>query len=839
MADNVDYNGLKHVIKERTTNIKTNPVTIPGQGPSSDAWTSLETELFPIIWQQHDRVSLFIRSKYGELKRRLDQAERQLQRLTQPFPAASRNARPVQQTRKYAKLVQNSESISEDIQSLSQFANTQRLAFKKILKKYRKWTGSANLQLRVNKEILGQPDSFLKPDLTPFLERLSTTTSTLRSMAIPKHRDRPRNDSAKDGIPTTPQQSSAALFHAAAMKKAPLKFDAAFLSIPLGQAAGTAAYWIHPDNISEAEVLLLRYMKHRDPKEQKSPSSRGRTHTAMFDNLQRYVQDQGAATVAQIEEMEGSFASKVALSILWAEDADAVVVASDLSPIKTNVSTNRRTILVKRTDLPSCLPGNGLTYSTSGLEVNRQLVQKGNIELREFMAEHRDVKPLAEMHSDRDRFAGINNTVDVGVWAMLDQDITMSPPDVPNLGAASRASMSGSYTIESSEGKAFPYAVLQFRWEFSRVPEIVRVLDNSHLAERVRGFTLETEAIYSICSPQGMPKPLWQPLLGRDIRKLPPRKSTRFSRRGTDGSNSPEEPLPPTSATSSNGGPSDSVFSTAQGQSSATSVMGSVQIPTELSSPESTKSAFDQAKPPKPKKRVRLPSPSPPEMVHRYWNEFDDGSECGEDSSYAIYVNPDESSNFPGKETISKSFSALYYRLSRGGSRMLSWLPSPNRCFTGREREPLIAGQRIGRYLEDSSDSDGNTKATDKSHLRGRAIRAGSAVRSSSTLRQRQVRDSRETFIFRAYLAAFILSYVVLALSAILQSTGRHKASIEVDTGVILGVMIALFCGICSVSLMVSRRDTLSLLHRAAVVLAFCVVCAGGGYLLALVGSTN
>jgi hypothetical protein len=75
------------------------------------------------------------------------------------------------------------------------------------------------------------------------------------------------------------------------MQKPPLRFDAAFLSIPLGQAAGAAAYWIHPNNISKAEVLLLRHVKHRDVKEQKSPSSQGRTHTAMFDNLQRYIQD--------------------------------------------------------------------------------------------------------------------------------------------------------------------------------------------------------------------------------------------------------------------------------------------------------------------------------------------------------------------------------------------------------------------------------------------------------------------------------------------------------------------------------------------------------------------
>ena len=657
-------------------------------------------------------------------------------------------------------------------------------------------------------------------------------------MVLPKRGGPLENNGAKDGIPITEQQPVVAQFYKAATQESPLKFDAAFLSIPLGQAAGRAAYWIHLDNISELEVLLLRHMKHRDPKEQKSSNFQDRTHTALFDNLQRYVQDQGATTVAQIEEMEGSFAANVALTILWAEEADAVVVASDLAPIKTNASTQRRTSLMKRTDLPSCLLPSGSSYLGLGPESNKPPAQRANLELRDFMAQHRDVKPLAEIHSNRGRFAGINNTNDVGVWAVLDQDIKMTPPNVHKLGGGSATSIDNSSTIETRENHAFQYAVLQFRWEFSRVPEIVRVLDHSHLVKRVRGFSLETEAIYSICSPQGMPRPLWRPLLGRDIRKLPPLKLKRSSRRGTDRSSSPEEPIPPTSATSSNGGPSDSVFSTHQAQSSASSVMGSVQIATEPNLPESTTLVSDQQKSLKQKKRVRLPSPSQAQMVHRYWNEFDDGSEYGEDSSYTIYVNPDEPSHFPGPEAISKTFSALYDGLSSGTRHLISWLPSLDRGSTGREREPLLADQRNIHYLEDSSDSDGNPEAADKGRHRTSRVRAGSEVRSSSTPRQHTVRGYRETFIFRTYVTAFILSYTILALSAILQSTGRHKASIEVDTGVIIGAVIALFCGIGGVGLMVSRQEPLSWLHRAAVVLAFCVVCAGGGYLLALVGST-
>lgn len=839
MADNVDYNALKHLIKERTTNIQTNPVTIPGQGLSSDPWTQLETELFPILWQQHECVSLFTKSKYGEINRRLDELEKRLKRLTQRPPAEAQNSPPIQHTRRYARLVQDTDSVSEDIQSLSQFANTQRLAFKKILKKYRKWTGSPNLQLRVNNEIMNQPISFLRPDFSPFLERLSRVTLALSWMIVPMNPDQAENDIAKDGTLTISQQSSIAQLHEAAVGKSALKFDAAFSSVPLGHNAGRAAYWIHPDNIFEVEVLLLRHMKNKDSKEEMGSGFSRRIHSAIFDNLQRYVQEQGATTVAQIEDMEGSVASKIALNILWAEEEDAVMIASDLSPIKTNANIHHRLNFVRRIDLSSCLAkypsSNGKFHGDS----DPQRGQNSSKELRDFIAQHRDVKPLTEIHSTRERFAGINNSKDVGVWALLEQDITMSPLDLMRVGARLKSSTERNYTIESAEGRAFPYAVLQIRWEFSRIPEIVRTLDNSHLAERVRGFTLEAEAIYTICSPEGMAKPLWQSLLGRDIRKVPPLKSRRSTRRSNEGSSSPEEPFPPTSATSSTGGPSDSVFSNIQGYSSATSVMDPGPNITGLDASDLARFAFDPQKVPKQKKTVRLNVPSEPEMATRYWNEFDDGSEPGEDSSYAIYVNPDESLDFPGTEAISKAFSVLYGGLTNGKRHILSWLSSPSSSSKARERESLLAGPRVAQYLEDSSDTESNAKVTQNSPRRRSGNRAGSRAASGSRVRQSKVQKSRETLIFRTYLAAFLLSYVMLIMSAVLQSTGRHRAKFEVDTGVVIGVVIALFCGIGGVCLMVSRRDPLTMLHRVAVTLAFCIVCAGSGYLLALVATAE
>ncbi|KAJ6436152.1 ATP-dependent DNA helicase pfh1 [Purpureocillium lavendulum] len=52
------------------------------------------------------------------------------------------------------------QSVSDDIQALSRFANAQIVAFRKILKKYRKWTGSTTLTSRFNDIVLGSPKSF-------------------------------------------------------------------------------------------------------------------------------------------------------------------------------------------------------------------------------------------------------------------------------------------------------------------------------------------------------------------------------------------------------------------------------------------------------------------------------------------------------------------------------------------------------------------------------------------------------------------------------------------------------------------------------------------------------
>ena len=230
---NVDYNSLKRLIKQRTTETATEPVAIPGQGSSHARWQPLDDELFPILKHEHDRAALFIRSKLGEINRRLTHIERQTQLGEQKTTPSSR---PIQQTRRYQRLVEDADSIGNDIEALSRFASVQRLAFRKILKKYRKWTASLGLHIRMNNEVLGhvpkeddqvlgKSKNALNPDMSPYLIRLNAATTTLESVVDKQHLGQSSNPASKQ---------------AAAQRRAPklslFEFERALIDNQIGRA---------------------------------------------------------------------------------------------------------------------------------------------------------------------------------------------------------------------------------------------------------------------------------------------------------------------------------------------------------------------------------------------------------------------------------------------------------------------------------------------------------------------------------------------------------------------------------------------------------------------------
>lgn len=71
IPDNVDYDDLKQAIKRHTTGLGNHPRYIPGTGRKTDALEGFEDGLYTQLVKEHERVDLFVRSKAGELTRRL------------------------------------------------------------------------------------------------------------------------------------------------------------------------------------------------------------------------------------------------------------------------------------------------------------------------------------------------------------------------------------------------------------------------------------------------------------------------------------------------------------------------------------------------------------------------------------------------------------------------------------------------------------------------------------------------------------------------------------------------------------------------------------------------
>ncbi|KAE9377993.1 hypothetical protein N431DRAFT_435156 [Stipitochalara longipes BDJ] len=172
---NVDYDRLKNLIKVNTTKDQARALAIPGQADT--ALQRFEDLFFDDLCNEHDRPDLFVKSKVDEINCRLQSSQKKILRL---LARGTRDGRTIS-PKKYAKLDIEIERCGEETRSLQRFTNAQRMAFHKILKKYKKWTGSTSLGERFNEQVLSDPKSFVRRDYQPLLSQYRDLLITLRS----------------------------------------------------------------------------------------------------------------------------------------------------------------------------------------------------------------------------------------------------------------------------------------------------------------------------------------------------------------------------------------------------------------------------------------------------------------------------------------------------------------------------------------------------------------------------------------------------------------------------------------------------------------------------------
>lgn len=223
----------------------------------------------------------------------------------------------------------------------------------------------------------------------------------------------------------------------------------------------------------------------------------------------------------------------------------------------------------------------------------------------------------------------------------------------------------------------------------------------------------------------------------------------------------------------------------------------------------------------------------------KYWNEYDNGSEAGDvNEPYTIYIDPDAESTFPGIKPIINIFTRLSSGVKVPIEKVKAWW-SPH--STPDERRPLTSNG-AGGYFTSHSSSFHETETDLEDDASFSDFPTGydaDYATFPSTSEQKLIRH-HENLLLYGTVASFVAAFLLLIIATLLVFTGRHHLRVEVDAGVIVGVVASLFFSTLGFAVMTYRWERLGLLHILCVTASFLADCVLSGLLLILVmGNTK
>ncbi|KAB8698103.1 hypothetical protein FH972_026353 [Carpinus fangiana] len=497
---NIDYTALKRLIKQHTSpQAAARPgiaLSIPGKGPTVQ--DEFDAQLFDLIRRECDRLDLFVKSKKYELASRLQSIERQINQLQQRRVLQQQQPLPSTRTalglrRRFSKLESELLRVGEEIQNVSRFIVSNRMAVRKAVKKHRKWTRSPTFAARVDEQILGRDDCFARVDLSTVMEQYASYLGDLRS-AFEEHHSPDKSSPSLDTTNTS-----------ITLKSAPIDFDT-LVEAESGPSR-RATYWVHQDNVVELRILLLQYMRyaHLDPA---SPATKPKMPLRRDSS---FLSDNQVGLVA----LDSS-----KISVRWAGN-DAAVTVSDSGSYTTKFERHRLpSFLSASRPLDQRDSSDDLSSLPESTDKEREIIQA-------WMENHPNVNPLARVCANRSRFVSLEESAWPGPRAILDQEVRMEKTSIVQLRRKESFRPASFASME-----LFPHAVLTVV-SGDDDGGIIAALDSTHLTERIPGFSIGLHAIATCCKPNALPEPAWLPKLSEDIRHLPP-ASDSSSRRSSN-----------------------------------------------------------------------------------------------------------------------------------------------------------------------------------------------------------------------------------------------------------------------------------------------------------------
>jgi SPX domain protein involved in polyphosphate accumulation len=660
----------------------------------------------------------------------------------------------------------------DELQSLSRFSKAQQTAFRKLLKKHKKWTGSTDLETEFNRHVLGNPSSFTNIDMNPLYTQYEDTLSALRTL----YHERISGTPEKSSVDTDTQDNSAQI-RSIIESSSSVEFDSYLSTSPLGRGGKNAVYWVHPDNIVELQILILQHARsfpsRTIPSVTVSPmlsrhnsitsSGDRRNSTAVeadttllvADDLESFIAHQSSSTFEKREETVGSRLQEAAVHARWTKSDDAIITAQINDRDVQRVSTKPKNVLAMLE------PSSTTSVRKSSITQDKKCEAIEN--MRTWLAQQGTIKPLTTIASNRTRFAETATDSSGFILATLDKNIRMKKAE----------SLTNSLEDAFSQNMSaeFPFAVLRVRQEGFRNSTLIKVLDQSHLVERVRGFSLEYHSVWYCCQPENVVPPFWVPLMQKDIRKVPTAASRRRAY-NHDSSYGSQSTTPQMSTSTGSVGDRTGDLTAVEEQSPPR-----IRIPDQLATPplsafrKKRKSAYGRAGSALPKQA--------------YWNEFDDPSGSEDEGAYVLYIDPNEVSS------ATKTWRCIRSLWSKNK-------PSDQEALLGHD------GTNEHGMVEESvtsSDDEAQTPRRTQQRSYGTLNHSTNQVAGYNP----QVYHQHPDWVTQMSATCLVASMLLLCIGYILVATGKRKLASEVDAGVVLAVASSLTFAVSGVGAIFGR----------------------------------
>ncbi|KAK9374715.1 uncharacterized protein V1513DRAFT_458605 [Lipomyces chichibuensis] len=742
-----------------------------------------EDIIYSALNEQFERVNVFVRSKAGELDRRIRDCNKAVDEITKQDAARTYPISNAQRQKPVIKIEAEIESIYQSLQALARFVSSHKIAFTKLVKTYNKWSGTTSLSTRYA-VIVQSPKSFVKRNFTSSIVELSFLYDSIR-----------RYFQSSLRFFSQPSRTS--------LTNGDLDFEVAST-----MASGSTVFWVHIDNYIELEAFLVKYLSIM-PNESffRRNLIRNTDYDVESDTRIVYVNSQAAVNNINSQKMLHEEVSQI-ITDIEIDNSEAVLC----TPGGAVLSGKKKYIesIVNSSAAPSEL---------------QQLDSLGKSVV--FWLQKHAAKPSVAVAVKRMRFELIGSSGPT-VWATLDHSLKYRPV------LTQSGWMDASHAYDYS---TFPYSVLEVRWQGNE-PKWVSELKSSHTVYEVPGFSYFSHAVSSLgLSGQ---QPPWAHMISEDIHKVPKQKtSTRPKLRSRTSSTQTTSLAPSTSSSSSatvEGSSSVETPNENWAPNTTTVPLSSkpAVVPETAMDPKAAKEAKAAERAEAIARAAKGRAAKTPRrltIVHddeaRYWNEFDHPEE--DDGTF--YVDAGESRNLLNKLSVDKLTdwsTGIWNKVSKKvhSSHEFSDVPAARRQADDQERESLLANAESDLHSPINSEQDLELNLQD-------------ADSHQHTLLGVNIGDSIS--VDRALTMFYALSFSIsLTLVSILDGIlfgGQTSAATEflavpvyVSMLASIGIVFAEGIALAGLVAFLRRHNMPGFWHQAVVFVTFlAVVCAGVG----------